>query len=210
MPPSRKQRPKPARKPSQRGALMALVAGVAVLLMLTGGYLALLGGTTPRHNAIGGPFELTAADGRTVTDRSYAGRYLLVYFGYSACRDVCPTTLAALGDAMDALGAKAGRLQPLFITVDPHRDTPDVLGRYVANFTPRLVGLTGSARQLRQVQQEYRVTSVAHTAEGGETDYTVDHSSVLYLIAPDGRFVALIPADDSGAAMAARIAQYVS
>jgi protein SCO1/2 len=176
--------------------------------LLTGGYLALLGGTTPHRAGIGGPFELTAADGRTVTDRSYAGRYLLVYFGYSACRDVCPTTLAALGDAMDVLGAKASHLQPLFITVDPHRDTPDVLGRYVANFTPRLVGLTGSARQLRQVQQEYRVTSVANTKDG-ETDYTVDHSSVLYLIAPDGRFVALIPADDSGPVMAAQIAKYI-
>ena len=205
MPTRRKQRPEPARQPK---TLLAMLVGVAVLLVLTGGYLALLGGTTPQRNAIGGPFALTAADGQTVTDRSYAGQYLLVYFGYSACRDVCPTTLAALGDAMDVLGAKAGRLQPLFITVDPRRDTPDVLGRYVANFTPRLVGLTGSARQLRQVQQEYRVTSVAHTKDG-ETDYTVDHSSVLYLIAPDGRFVALIPADDSGAEMAARISRYV-
>jgi protein SCO1/2 len=184
--------------------------GAAALLLLTGGYLWLLGGTAPRPASIGGPFQLTADNGQVVTDRSYAGRYLLVYFGYSSCRDVCPATLSAVGDAMDALGAKAGRVQPLFITVDPHRDTPAVLARYVAHFTPLLVGLTGTPRQLRQVQLEYRVTSVAHRDDAGTLDYTVDHSSVLYLIGPDGGFLAPIPADETGAAMAAAIAKHMS
>jgi len=210
MPSYRKRRTPPPAKAADRKGLWAGVLGVAALLLLTGGYLWLLGGTAPRPAAIGGPFQLMAANGETVTDRSYAGRYMLVYFGYSACRDVCPATLSAVGDAMDALGAKAGRIQPLFITVDPHRDTPEVLARYVANFSPRLVGLTGTPRQLRDVQREYRVTSIAHTDDAGAVDYTVDHSSVLYLIGPDGRYLAPIPADDTGAAMAAAIAKHVS
>ncbi len=196
--------------PADRKGLWAAMLGAAALLLLTGGYLWLLGGTAPRPASIGGPFQLTADNGQVVTDRSYAGRYLLVYFGYSSCRDVCPATLSAVGDAMDALGAKAGRVQPLFITVDPHRDTPAVLARYVAHFTPLLVGLTGTPRQLRQVQLEYRVTSVAHRDDAGTLDYTVDHSSVLYLIGPDGGFLAPIPADETGAAMAAAIAKHMS
>jgi protein SCO1/2 len=210
MPSHRKRKVSPAQTPVDRKGLWAAVLGVAALLLLTGGYLWLLGGTTPRPASIGGPFQLTADNGQAVTDRSYAGRYLLVYFGYSSCRDVCPATLSAVGDAMDALGAQAGRVQPLFITVDPHRDTPAVLARYVAHFTPLLVGLTGTPRQLRQVQLEYRVTSIAHTDDAGTVDYTVDHSSVLYLIGPDGRFLAPIPADETGAAMAAAIAKHMS
>jgi protein SCO1/2 len=207
--PSHRNR-KRAETPVDRRGFWAGLLGVAALLLVTGGYLWLLGGTAPPPSAIGGPFQLTAANGETVTDRSYAGRYMLVYFGYSSCRDVCPATLGAVGDAMDALGAKAARVQPLFITVDPHRDTPAVLARYVANFSPRLIGLTGTPRQLRDVQREYRVTSIAHTDDAGATDYTVDHSSVLYLIGPDGRYLAPISADATGAAMAAAIAKHVS
>jgi protein SCO1/2 len=210
MAPPRKPKTPPSPATADRKGLWAAIMGVAALLLLTGGYLWLLGGPAPQPAPIGGPFQLTADSGQTVTDRSYAGRYLLVYFGYSACRDVCPATLSAVGDAMDALGAKAGRVQPLFITVDPHRDTPAVLARYVAHFTPLLVGLTGTPRQLRQVQQEYHVTSIAHTGDSAGMDYTVDHSSVLYLIGPDGRFVAPIPADATGAAMAAAILKHVS
>jgi protein SCO1 len=204
-----KRVPAAASRPNRRGFL-AVLGTAAGLLLLAGGYLWFLGGPTPRAGAaIGGPFQLTAANGDTVTDRSFAGRYLLVYFGYSACRDVCPTTLSAVADALDMLGTKANRVQPLFITVDPRRDTPAVLGQYVANFSPRLVGLTGTPRQLRQVQQEYRVTSVIHTDAAGAADYTVDHSSVLYLMGPDGHYVGLIAADESGPAMAASIAKHL-
>jgi protein SCO1/2 len=210
MPKHRKRKTPPAPKPADRKGRWTGLLAVAALLLLTSGYLWLLGGTAPPPATLGGPFQLTAANGETVTDRSYAGRYVLIYFGYSSCRDVCPATLSAVGDAMDLLGAKAKRVQPLFITVDPHRDTPAVLARYVANFTPLLVGLTGTPRQLRDVQREYRVTSIAHTDGAGAVDYTVDHSSVLYLIGPDGRYLALIPADDTGAAMAAAIAKHVS
>ncbi len=191
--------------------LIAALCGAACLLLLTGGYLWLLGGSSPtRSGGIGGPFTLTAADGRPITDRSFRGRYLLVYFGYTACRDVCPLTLATLGNALDALGAKADRVQPLFITVDPERDTPDVLRGYVAAFSPRLLGLTGTARQIRQVEAAYRVRTVAHPHGAGGLDTTLDHSSVLLLIGPDGRYLAPIPADETSADMAADIARRLS
>ena len=177
--------------------------------MLAAGWLWLLGGPGARRAAIGGPFELAATTGQVVTERSFAGRFRLIYFGYSACRDVCPTTLGEVGRAMDALGARAGQVQPLFITVDPGRDTPEVLRAYLAGFTPRLVGLTGTARQVRRVQDEYRLGSAIHPHAAG-AKYAVDHDSVLYLVGPDGRYVAPIRADETGAEMAAEIARHLS
>ena len=202
------------RKGDHRG-LIAAFGAVAALLLLAGGYLWLLGGPSPpRAAAIGGPFQLTTSDGRPVTERSFQGRYLLIYFGYTACRDECPTTLSAVGNALDALGSRAARIQPLFITVDPSRDTPDVLRRYVSGFAPGLVGLTGTPGQLRRVQQEYRVVSIRHPAASGPAasgtaDYTVDHNSVLYLVGPDGGYLAPIRADQNGSDMAADIARYI-
>ena len=193
-----------------QSGLLPLGLAVAGLLALTGGYLWLLGGPTPRPPAVGGPFALTATDGRAVTERSFDGRVLLIYFGYTACQDICPTTLDAVGQAMEALGPRADRIQPLFITVDPGHDTPEVLGRYVAGFTPRLVGLTGTPGQIRTVQRAYRVTSIAHPAGSETGKYGVDHSSVLYLVGPDGRTLAPIRADESGAEMAADIVRLLS
>ena len=142
-----------------------------------------------------------------MTERSFDGRYLLVYFGYASCPDVCPVTLGTLADALDRLGDRAERVQPLFVTVDPDRDTPDVLRRYTAGFSPRLLGLTGTPRQLRDMEQEYRVTSVVHRGPAG---ISVDHSSVLYLMGPDGRFITPIRADASAADMADVLGRYVS
>ncbi len=195
--------------PPRRGAAgpLGIVAG---LLVLAAGWLWLLGGPgAHRAAAIGGPFELVAATGQVVTERSYAGRYRLIYFGYSACRDVCPVTLDEIGHAMDALGERAGRVQPLFITVDPGRDTPEVLRAYLAGFTPRLVGLTGTAGQIRQVEAEYRLGSTIHPHAVGAR-YAVDHDSVLYLVGPDGRYLAPIRADETGAEMAAEISRHLS
>jgi len=190
---------------------LALASGfVAVLLLLTAGYLQLLSGLAGRHSAaVGGPFTLVAGDGRTVTDRSFRGKYLLIYFGYTSCQDVCPMTLTALAAALDRLGARASAVQPVFVTVDPQRDTPDVVRAYAASFTPRLIGLTGNPDQIRQVTSLYHVSSTIHHA-GSPERYTVDHSSVLYLIGPDGRYLAPIPADDAAGAMAAAVARYLS
>ena len=200
----------PPPQPGRQG-LLAVLGAAAGLLLLTGGYLWSLGGTSPPRPApIGGPFTLTAANGETITDQSFRGRYVLIYFGYTSCQDVCPLTLNAVAEALDVLGPKASRLQPLFVTVDPQRDTPEILRRYVADFSDRLLGLTGTPDQLRRMRQEYRVTSTVHPGRTGSVGYTVDHSSVLYLLGPDGRFLAPVRADESGAEMARDIAGHFS
>ncbi len=158
---------------------------------------------------IGGSFRLIADDGRVVTDRSFPGKYLLVYFGYSACRDVCPETLNTLTGAIGRLGPKAARVQPLFITVDPERDTPTVLHRYVQAFLPGLIGLSGPPAQIRSLARAYDVTIVSHPPQGGEAAPMIDHSSVIYLMAPDGSFLAPIPAGAGETAMARAIGKAV-
>lgn len=179
-------------------------AGLAAcLLLLAGAYLLLLGGPAP--SGIGGAFALTGGDGRTVTDRTLRGRYAVLYFGYTHCDDVCPQTLAALASALDALGPKADRVQPVFISVDPERDTPEVIRAYTEAVSPRLVGLTGTPAQLRDAARAYRVGSVAHPGGRG-----IDHSSVLYLLGPDGRFIAPIRADETAPEMAAELAREIS
>jgi len=162
----------------------------------------------PPH--IGGPFTLVNADGKTVTDRDFRGKFMLVYFGYSFCPDVCPTTLNEIADAMDRLGPAAARVQPIFITVDPRRDTPAVIKQYAANFSPRLLGLTGTPEQIAKVAKEYRVYYAEHRTGPGPNDYSMDHSSILYLMGPDGQFIEPIPAEDSAAAIAAVIQKAVS
>jgi len=181
---------------------------VAVLLLGTGAFIWLTRDGTA--SLIGGPFALENGDGRQVTDRDFRGKYLLVYFGYTFCPDVCPTTLAEVADALDRLGPKADRLQPIFITVDPKRDTPAVVRQYVAAFSPRLVGLTGSPEQIAEVAKEYRVYYAEHRTGPGPGDYTMDHSSILYLMGPDGRFIAPVRADETGAEMASGIAKFIS
>ena len=151
--------------------------------------------------SVGGNFTLVASDGRAVTQASFDHRALLIYFGYSACDDVCPQTLTQLSEALDRLGPLADRIQPLFITVDPRRDTPERLRRYLSAFSPRLVGLTGSPTQLAQVEREFHVVS-RNGAVAPDGSYDVDHSSVLYLVATDGRPVRLLPADAQAAALA--------
>ena len=157
--------------------------------------------------SIGGPFRLVDQNGRVVTERSYAGKYMLVYFGYTFCPDVCPTTLTQVAAALDTLGPKADRIQPVFITVDPRRDTPAAMRAYAAAFTPRLVGLTGTPEQIAAVAHEYRVYYAEHRTGPGADDYTMDHSSLLYLMGPDGQFVAPIRAEADGQTMAADIAR---
>ena len=156
----------------------------------------------PAQARVGGPFTLVADDGRTVTEQSFPGKYLIVYFGYTTCRDVCPTTLNTLAAAIGRLGAKAALVQPLFITLDPGRDNPAVLHRFVKAFTPTLIGLTGSPAELHRAADAYRVVSVLH--QDGAS-YGVDHSSVLFLMAPDGRLVTPVPAGADEMVMARAI-----
>ncbi|ALJ34721.1 SCO family protein [Azospirillum brasilense] len=144
---------------------------------------------------IGGPFTLTDQDGKTVTDAEYRGKYLLIYFGYTYCPDVCPTELGTMARAMDLLGVQADKVQPMFISVDPERDTVAHLKDYVGLFHPNLVGLTGTPEQVKAAAKAYRVYYAKAPQEGGKPeDYLMDHSSFLYLVGPDGRFLGVYPA----------------
>lgn len=150
---------------------------------------------------IGGPFALSDPSGRVVTERDFQGRFMLIYFGYSFCPDVCPTTLATIVQALARLGPEGDAIQPIFITVDPARDTPAVLGRYVATFSPRLIGLTGTPAQLRAVEAAYHVVVTPQAGAGGE-EGAIDHSAVLYLMGPEGRFITALPTTETPAALA--------
>ncbi len=192
----------------------AWLAGLVVLLLLAGGLLWLFGGAAERGTAergtaeIGGAFRLVSDSGAVVTGRSFPGKYLLIYFGYTSCPDVCPTTLADIAVALTRLGKRAARVQTLFISVDPARDTPAVLGKYLARFSPAIIGLTGSQSEIGVVEKEFRV-SVA-VVPGKDGGYSVDHTAALYLMAPDGRFVTALRADEGGDALAAEIGKIVS
>jgi protein SCO1/2 len=137
---------------------------------------------------IGGPFTLINQHGETVTDESLRGQYLLIYFGYTYCPDVCPTELQAMSQAVDQLGADGAKVTPVFITVDPARDTAEQLAAYAPNFHPRLLALTGSAQQIADVAGAYRVY-YKKAEDDSATDYLMDHSSIIYLMGPDGAFL---------------------
>ncbi len=138
--------------------------------------------------AIGGPFALLDQNGETRTDRDFRGRWMLIYFGYTNCPDVCPTSVALMSEVMERLGGRAARIVPIFITVDPDRDTPQVLKEYLLSFGPKFVGLTGPTSHIASVASEYRVYSARRTLKGG--GYAVDHSNVIYLMDPAGKFAA--------------------
>lgn len=161
---------------------------------------------SPRaDDGIGGPFELVGGDGKTVTDRDFRGHWMLVYFGYTFCPDVCPTTLTQVAAALDLLGADSDKLRAVFITIDPKRDNQAVVKKYVAAFSPRLVGLTGTPAQIEAAEAGYRVFAAEHRTGAGEGDYTMDHSSILYLVNPRGEFVAPLSAEADATELAARL-----
>lgn len=141
---------------------------------------------TTSNAAIGGPFQLTAHNGQQVSEQDLLGRPFLVFFGYTHCPDVCHTTLFEMSEILRALGPQA-KIGGLFVTVDPERDTPDALKEYLSNFDPRIIGLTGPRPQLEPMLREYRI--YAKRAPGKGEDYAVDHTTVVYLMDKNGRFV---------------------
>jgi len=163
--------------------------------------------------ALGGPFALIDQDGKPVTDKDFAGRYRAVYFGYSFCPDVCPTTLQALMQGYHAFAASdpgdARKLAPIFVTVDPERDTPAVLKTYVSAFGPELEGLTGSPAAIAAAAKEYGVYYKKEPTTKGAGGYLMDHSSQAILFGPDGQPIALIPTDQGAKAVTDTLSQWV-
>jgi cytochrome oxidase Cu insertion factor (SCO1/SenC/PrrC family) len=143
--------------------------------------------------AIGGPFTLTDARGGTFTEANLKGAYSLIFFGFTHCPDICPLTLQVMTDAIEQAGPAGERVTPVFVTVDPERDTAEAVGAYVGAFHPRFVGLTGTPEQVAGITKAYRVfarKAPLKDAEGRETgDYTVEHTGIIFLMDPEGRYL---------------------
>jgi protein SCO1/2 len=180
------------------------LSAVGLLTLFSGMFAPVLTMSEPLARAatsivtIGGPFTLSTPDGATVTDQTYRGKWLLVYFGYTFCPNSCPTTLLEVSAALEKLGLDAAQVQPLFITVDPQRDTPKVMQQYTQSFDPRIVGLTGTQQQIAAAAQEYGAYYVRHPTGPGANDYVMDHSTYLYVMDPLGNFVRAFNTDTSG------------
>ncbi len=152
---------------------------------------------------IGGPFTLVDGDGKTVTDQAFRGKWMMVYFGYTHCPDACPTALQDMANALDDLGPQKKEVAAVFITIDPARDTPAVMKDYVAAFDAGIVPLTGSQEAIGAAARAYRVYYAKHpTKDGG---YDMDHSSIIYLMDPRGRFVANFTHETSPDQIAAKL-----
>ena len=152
---------------------------------------------------VGGPFTLTRTDGKTVTDQDFRGKWMMVFFGYTSCPDACPTALNNMGVALQKLGQNADKLQPLFITVDPHRDTAETMSAYLESFDSRIIGLTGTQAQIDDVVKRYRVHVKLYTEQG--QNYLVDHTSYFYIMGPNGKFVDVIDGGTPGEQLADEI-----
>jgi protein SCO1 len=170
-----------------------LVLGAGLGLLIVPGALKKLVSPATFTNvgkaSVGGPFALTDHTGKPVTDADFRGKYMLVSFGFTFCPDVCPAALQLMAAAIDQLGTKGQRVTPLFITIDPERDTAEQLARYVPSFHPRMVGLTGTSAQIAAVAKAYRVYYQKTKDERSSAPYTMDHSTIIYLMDPAGEFV---------------------
>ena len=192
-----------AKKTTRTGkSALPVIVGVIVAAVLTIALLVWLGqkgGDANRastgESLIGGSFTLVNQDGKPFTDKDLRGKYALIYFGYTHCPDVCPTSLQAMSDALDKLGPLADRIRPVMISVDPERDTPEQMKDYLSNFREGFIGLTGTPEQVRQAAQAFRVFYRKVLEDKGEAekaasgDYLMDHSSIIYLMDPEGRYV---------------------
>lgn len=202
-------------KPTSR-PLIAFLALMTVALAITGGILwargpkpqivtsapAIVGKTVSSGTAaIGGPFTLAATNGQTVSDRTFRGKWLLIYFGYTYCPDACPIALSNMSVALQKLGSEASKLQPLLITVDPQRDTRQVMTEYLKSFNSRIIGLTGTQAQIDRVIEEYHLY-VSKDKPDTDGDYLVDHSAHIYLMDPQGKFVNVTDGSATGNAIA--------
>jgi protein SCO1/2 len=158
---------------------------------------------------IGGAFTLTDEKGKSLTDKDLRGKYLLVYFGFTHCPDICPTTLLVMRNALERLGEKANNITPVFITLDPERDTPEVMARYVTNFGERLIGLTGTAEQIKSVADAYHVYYSRVEQPESAAGYLIDHSGFVFLMDDDGHYVAHFPHSIPEGELAVKLGQFL-
>jgi len=167
------------------------------------------GGTTSSSSvSIGGPFTLIDQTGKTITDQDFRGKYMLVYFGYTFCPDVCPTSLGIVSDALDQLSPEQlEKVVPIFISVDPGRDTPESLADFVPHFHEKLIGLTGTPEQIKAVARAYKAYFAKVNEDDPDGNYLMDHSSITYLMGPDGKYATHFSHGTPPDAMAKRLAE---
>ena len=193
------------------GILFAIIAGVALSELVIGSAENRSpGGSSAGAPSVGGPFTLVNHLGETVTEQDFRGRYMLLYFGFTFCPDVCPTELGVMAAAVKALGEDGERVTPVLITIDPERDTPDVMARYVALFHPRLVGLTGTPEQVDAAAKAWHVYYAKVEDESVSEDYTMDHSSIVFLMGPEGEYLKLFRPQTPPDEMAREIARHLN
>jgi cytochrome oxidase Cu insertion factor (SCO1/SenC/PrrC family) len=191
---------------------------IAALAFVLGGLVALLALPSAREHLlpknitvgqalVGGPFTLTDHKGRRVTDADFRGKYMLIMFGFTYCPDICPSGLQVMSAALEQLGAKADKIVPVFVSVDHERDTPEQLAQYVQSFHPRLVGLSGTAEEIAAAAKAYRVYYKKVSDEKSTAGFTYDHSALMYLMGPDGRYVTHFSHATGPEVIAARLAK---
>jgi protein SCO1 len=185
-------------------ALMLLVVALGAAAVLSVNRSAADSNAAPAL-PIGTRFDLTTPDGRRVTDESYRGKWLLVYFGYTSCPDVCPTTMNEIAGALNGLGPLADRVQPLFITLDPERDTASVMTQYPKAFDARIIGLLGTLQQTAAAAKEYHVYYAVQDL--GNDEHVIDHSSFIYVVNPRGGLAKLLTGDLPGHQLADELRQ---
>lgn len=206
----------PSNPPPRGSPRFLLIAAILAGLVIvgTGAFVTVALRETPRGaagtalaSAIGGPFQLVDQNGKTVTDADLKGKWSLIYFGYTHCPDACPTALNDISIALSELGARRDAVRPVFITVDPERDTPETLKAYMTSFDAPILALTGSAEQVAKAAKAYRVYYAKHPEAGG--DYSMDHSSVIYVMDPQGRFTASFTHESAPEQIAERLKKLI-
>ena len=186
-------------------ALAGLIGGIAFIPGAVDRLFATREPATTGRALVGGPFEMTDHNGRRVTEKDFQGRLMLVYFGFTYCPDICPAGLQVVTAALEELGTDANRIVPIFITVDPERDTPEQMKQYVSSFHKSFIGLTGSKEDVAQAAKAYRVY-YRKVQDELLSDYTMDHTSFLYLMGADGQFITHFPHSIDPEKLAERLA----
>jgi len=189
------------------GFLIGALGGAAALILTRGASNPNV--TTTGKALIGGPFALVDQHGKKVTDRDFRGRYMLIFFGFTHCPDICPAELQVISASLDELGPKAEEVVPIFVTLDPERDTPEVMADYVKNFGSRFVGLTGSPEDIAEAAKAYRVAFSKFQEDKTKNDYSIDHSALAYLMGKDGEYITHFPYGTPAAKMTETLRRYL-